>query len=109
MENLVVGSVIYQLRNGTAEKKIIIEEVRDGYAFSDNLRFNSSYENDKITLVNQSFWLKESFGNSYKLLTFENEERFEKDIIIRFIRNSNYSKLSIVELENIEEKILSLL
>jgi hypothetical protein len=109
MNKLRVGSIIYQLRHGTAEERLVIEAVENDTAFCKELKFNANYEGSKITLLNQSFWLKESFGNSYAVPTLETVDRFEKEIILRFIRNSNFSSLSLRELVSIKEKISSII
>jgi hypothetical protein len=107
MNKLIIGSIIYQLRHGTAEERLVIEEVKNDIAFCKELKFNANYEGSKITLLNQSFWLKENFGNSYAVPTLDTAHRYEKEIILRFIRNSDFSNLSTKQLLSIKEKILS--
>lgn len=106
---LRIGSIIYQLRHGSAEKKLEVEWVENDVAHVGDLKYNANYQGDKVTLLNQSFWLKESFGTTYVVAKLDNIDRYEREIGVRYIRNTDFSSLCLSEILEIKNKLAEFL
>lgn len=95
------GDILYQLRHGVAEKKIVIEKEGTQLVYSGDLSFER-LELEPIRRVDSVVGHSKVFGESFVLGTPDNIEKHEKDIQMRFIRNYEYSKLDKTQLSQIE-------
>jgi hypothetical protein len=96
MKNLEINDVVYKLRFGTAEEKIVIDKVVDDFAYSENKVFNRKYLPDLscIRQDNKGIGGGKHFGESYIKSDESNSDKLKIEIKLRFIRNIDYKKFS---------------
>lgn len=101
-----VGDVLYQLRHGTAQEKIVIETVSGQCAFARGTEYQFVRDQlEPIIRLSQGLGYRKQFGESFCFKTDENAQRMDTDIKLRYIRNYNYSKLTEEQLDTIITKI----
>ncbi|APZ82902.1 hypothetical protein [Flavobacterium phage FL-1] len=107
-EKLEEGDVIFQLRNGTGELRLVIDRVTSEMAYSGNDHCFVRKEVENIRRVTKESGYTPLFGQSFILESPENKKHYERQIRLRFIRNYNYQLLSEKQLIELEEKLKSL-
>jgi hypothetical protein len=106
---LKVGSVVYQLRHGTAEVRHKIDFVENAAAFSGELVFHALYDGVEILPVSRNFWTKSAFGITYMVARLDTVDRLEKEICLRYIRNADFSKLSLRDAQEFSNLLRNLI
>lgn len=105
-DRINLNDVIYKLRHGTAEEKIVIEEITDLHAKTkDGVYKFLRTQIEPIQRIHLEFGYSNIFGESYVLKTSENEHHMERNIKLRLIRNYAYSLLTDQQINELLEVI----
>jgi hypothetical protein len=105
MNILRVGSIVYKLRFGVAEEKIEIDTVTDFVAFSDTVKLKREYEGSKVQSITEQGLGRTVFGESFCVSDLSTVDRLENEILMRYIRNVDYTKFSNSEIQDIHSYI----
>lgn len=105
MKNLKEGDVVFELRHGTANEKHVIVSTNGFLAFSQTKKFEQEYKGLSIRCHSGEMFSGQIFGITYEVASRDTIEKFEKEISIRYIRNTSYQKLSKSKIEEIENFI----
>lgn len=108
-EKLEEGDVIFQLRNGTAELRLVIDRVTSEMAYSGTEHRFVRKEVENIRRVTDENGFSPLFGQSFILESPENSKHYTRQMRLRFIRNYNYQLLSDEQLIELEENLKSLI
>lgn len=107
-KTLEEGDVVFQLRNGTAELRLVIDRVTSEMAYAGTEHRFVRKEVENIRRVTDESGHRTLFGQSFLLESPENSKHYTKQIRLRFIRNYNYQLLSDEQLIELEENLKKL-